>query len=179
MTATTTHDKEPARAADVLAGQASWAVECADALVGSRALPDDSVQCVVTSPPYWGLRDYGVAGQIGLEGSMWDYIEKLAMVFREVHRVLHPTGTAWLVLGDSYAGSWGAQSRANGTDNTSTLEGGSVLHARQIKAHPRTTLTGSTKRTPGLKPKDLIGVPWRVAFALQEEGWWPRTSPSA
>lgn len=144
----------------------------ADVIEGLRQLPDESVQCVVTSPPYWGLRDYGVDGQIGLEETPADFVARLVDVFREVSRVLRRDGTCWINLGDSYAGSWGAQSR--GVDYAGGLEGGRTLSARQINAHPKSVLTGSTKRTPGLKPKDLVGIPWRVAFALQDAGWWLR-----
>lgn len=137
-------------------------------------LKDHSVQCVVTSPPYWGLRDYQTEGQFGLEATPREYVDTMVQVFREVWRVLKDDGTLWLNLGDSYAGSWGAQSRPNGNDLKSTLEGGSPLSARQILAHPKETGTGSLKHTPGLKVKDLIGLPWRVAFALQEDGWYLR-----
>lgn len=133
-----------------------------------------SVQCCVTSPPYWGLRDYGCEGQLGLEETPERYVENMVRVFREVRRALADDGTLWLNLGDSYAGSWGAQSRPDGTDEGSTLEGGSPLSARQIEVHPKRTLTGSLKNTPGLKPKDLVGIPWMVAFALRADGWWLR-----
>jgi DNA modification methylase len=139
-----------------------------------RSLLDNSVHCVVTSPPYWGLRDYGHPGQLGLEATPQEYVERMVQVFREVRRVLAEDGTLWLNLGDTYAGSWGAQSRPNGTDAGSTLQGGSRLSARQIKAHPCETGTGFRKNTPGLKTKDLVGIPWRVAFALQSDGWWLR-----
>jgi DNA modification methylase len=140
---------------------------------GLRQLPDESVHCVVTSPPYWGLRDYGVEGQIGLESTYGTYVSTLVSVFEDIRRVLRNDGTLWLNLGDCYAGSWGAQSR--GSDTPGTLEGGPMLSARQIQAHPKTTLTGSKNRFPGLKPKDLVGLPWRVAFALQSSGWWLRS----
>lgn len=146
-----------------------------DVLDGLRSLPDESVHCVVTSPPYWGLRDYGVAGQIGLEPTHVEFIGRLVDVFREVRRVLRNDGTLWLNMGDSYAGAWGAQSR--GDDYPGTLDHPSrrTISARQIAAHPNgTTKTGSLKRTPGLKPKDLMGMPWRLAFALQDDGWWLR-----
>lgn len=145
----------------------------ADVMDGLRQLPDESVHCVVTSPPYWGLRDYGVEGQIGLESTFGTYVTTMADVFDEVRRVLRNDGTLWLNLGDCYAGSWGAQSR--GSETAGTLEGGSMLSARQIEAHPKTTRTGSANRFPGLKPKDLVGIPWRVAFALQARGWWLRS----
>jgi DNA modification methylase len=163
--------------ADVLAGRRSWWVEQADVLDALRAMPSESVNCVCTSPPYFGLRDYGIAGQIGLEPTPAEYVATMVRVFAEVRRVLRKDGTLWLNLGDSYAGSWGAQSRPGYSDGSSTLEGGSTISARQIAAHPRLSGgTGSLKRTPGLKPKDLIGIPWRVAFALQEDGWYLRSA---
>jgi DNA modification methylase len=116
---------------------------------------------VVTSPPYFGLRDYGIAGQIGLEPTPEGYVAAIVDVFREVRRVLRDDGTCWLNLGDSYASSGAIDHRE---DNT-TGRGGMI---------PR-----SEKRTaptpPGLKPKDLIGIPWRVAFALQADGWYLRS----
>ena len=126
-------------------------------------LPDESVHCVVTSPPYWGLRDYGVDGAIGLEATFEQHLGTLVDVFAEVRRVLRSDGTLWLNYGDAYAGSWGAQSRGNPCVKTSTLSGGQGTH------------TGSLKRTPTLKPKDLMMMPARVAMALQADGWWLRS----
>lgn len=137
--------------------------DCRDVL---KTLPDESVHCVVTSPPYFGLRDYGAAGQVGLEPTHIEYVNALADTFEEVRRVLRADGTCWLNLGDSYAGSWGAQGHR---------ETPAVMSRNSIKNHPKTAAnTGSGSRTPGLKAKDLIGVPWRVAFALQDRGWWLR-----
>ena len=132
-------------------------------------LPDESVHCVVTSPPYFGLRDYGVAGAIGLEPTFDEHLDVIVRVFREVRRVLRHDGTCWLNYGDAYAGSWGAQSRGNPCVETSTLSGG------QVYAGPKGTHTGSVKRTPGLKPKDLLMMPARIALALQSDGWWLRS----
>jgi DNA modification methylase len=147
----------------------------ADVLEGLRQLPDESVHCVVTSPPYWGLRDYGVAGQIGLEPTPQGFVDKMVAVFRAVRRVLRSDGTLWLNIGDAYAGSWGAQSRGDYTPGTLDYPSKSILSARQIEAAQRHAAgIGSAKRTPGLKPKDLMGMPWRVAFALQADGWWLR-----
>jgi len=146
--------------------------DCRDIL---RTLPEKSVQCCVTSPPYFGLRDYGHSDQIGLEATPDEFVAAMVAVFRAVWRVLADNGVLWLNLGDSYAGSWGAQSRPNpGNQTSSNLQGGSTLSARQIAAGPRGTRLGSMKNTPGLKPKDLIGIPWRVAFALQADGWYLR-----
>jgi DNA modification methylase len=123
-----------------------------------RALPDASVHCCVTSPPYFGLRDYGVAGQIGLEPMPDEYVAQMVAVFREVRRVLRDDGTLWLNLGDSYAASTKGSS---GVGKNATNKG-TLLADR------------SWQVPPGLKPKDLIGIPWRVAFALQADGWWLR-----
>jgi len=134
-----------------------------------KLLPDKSVNCCVTSPPYFGLRDYGVDGQIGLEQTPDEYVAKLVSVFREVKRVLRDDGTLWLNLGDSYAGS-GKGSNPDGTPHPSTLLGKQGTNTG--------TVTG--KNMPqkasaiGLKSKDLIGIPWRVAFALQADGWYLR-----
>src|SRR5690606_28083797 len=117
-----------------------------DVIETLRTLPDGFVHTCVTSPPYWGLRDYGVPGQIGLEETPEEYVEKMGEVFREVRRVLRDDGTLWLNLGDSYANS-----NAGGN--------------RRM----------SLKSTKGLKPKDLVGIPWRVAFALQSDGWYLRS----
>lgn len=111
---------------------------CGDALEVLSRLPRGSVNCCVTSPPYWGLRDYGVDGQIGLDESMGKYIERLVGVFREVRRVLDPEGTLWLNLGDSY-------------------------------------VTSRTARKCDLSAKNLAGIPWRVALALQTDGWYLRS----
>lgn len=152
-------------------------VRCGDALTLLQQMPDESVQCCITSPPYWGLRDYGMEGQLGMERTPEEYIVRLCAVFSEVRRVLSGDGTLWLNLGDSYAGSWGAQSRGNTTgERTSTLQGSSMLSARQIAQHPHLEGgTGSLKRTPGIKTKDLVGIPWMVAFALRADGWYLRS----
>lgn len=137
-----------------------------------KTLPDASVHCVVTSPPYWGLRDYGVDGQIGLEQSVHTWVEEMVAVFREVRRVLRDDGTLWLNLGDSYCSAPPGTKRP-GASESSTLHG---VNSERYRG----TLDASqgqkrdTSRVPGLKPKDLIGQPWRVAFALQADGWWLR-----
>lgn len=121
-----------------------------------QSIPDGSVDCVVTSPPYYGLRDYGMPEQIGMEPSPAEFVAKLVSVFSECRRVLKPGGTCWVNLGDSYAGA-GYSNHAN-TGGAKREEGGKQKH-----------MTSS-----GLKPKDLMGMPWRLAFALQDEGWWLR-----
>jgi DNA modification methylase len=150
--------------------------DCRDVL---RTLPDESVHCVVCSPPYWGLRDYGNAQfGIGLEETVDEHVAALVGVFREVRRVLRSDGTLWVNYGDAYAGSWGAQGRG---DKRSEMEIGDrieghrrkTLSEQQIIAHPKRAQTGSRKRT-GCKAKDLIGLPWMLAFALRADGWWLR-----
>ena len=119
-------------------------------------LPRESVQCVVTSPPYWGLRDYDVPDQIGLEPTLPQFINRLIAVFQEVKRVLKQGGTFWLNVGDGYTSgnrTWRAPDKKN--------------RARAMSVRPETP--------EGLKPKDLIGVPWRLALALQEDGWYLRS----
>lgn len=153
--------------ATVIAGRARWCVVEGDALASLRTLPDASVQCCVTSPPYWGLRDYGAEGQIGQETTPEEYVARLVEVFREVRRVLRDDGVLWLNLGDSYAGSWGAQSRASGNVSDTS--------AHQVAASPKRTRTGSIPAGSGLKPKDLVGIPWMVAFALRADGWYLRS----
>jgi DNA modification methylase len=148
-----------------------------DALDVLRQLPSESVHMCCTSPPFYGLRDYGVAGQIGLEDTPELWVSRLVEVFREVRRVLRADGTLWLEVGDSYAGSWGAQSRGNTTgEDKSTLQGTSPLSARQIENHPQFgSRTGTRAIGNGVKPKDLIGAPWLLAFALRADGWYLRS----
>ncbi len=122
-----------------------------------RGLPDQSVQTCITSPPYWGLRDYGVDGQLGLEKTPEEYVEKMVAVFREVRRVLRDDGTLWLNLGDSYASEWACNRRSK-IDNKAP-----VLAERKRRG-----------KSAGLKEKDMVGIPWRVAFALQADGWYLR-----
>ncbi len=130
-----------------------------------KDVPACSVQCAVTSPPYYGLRDYGVDGQIGLEETPEAYVEKLVQVFREVRRVLKDDGTLWLNLGDSYNGS-GKGANADG----------SAGKAGKINSGSKGTQLGTFTKSnvEGLKPKDLIGIPWMVAFALRADGWFLR-----
>lgn len=140
--------------------------DCRDVL---GSLADGSINCCVTSPPYFGLRDYGVEGQLGLEPTPDEFVSAMVEVFREVRRVLRDGGTLWLNLGDSYAGSWGAQGRSG------QLSDRSIISAQQIAAAAKKkSRTGSIPPGSGLKPKDLVGIPWRVAFALQADGWYLR-----
>ena len=152
-----------------------------------KTLPDSSVHCCVTSPPYFGLRDYGCEDQIGLEQTPDAFVEELVAVFREVKRVLRNDGTLWLNLGDSYAAQRG------GTEMPAeTLAGGKNGKSKDLSAYrgrgfSEKMLTGQESapsrdnpvahrnaRAFGLKHKDLIGIPWRVAFALQADGWYLR-----
>jgi DNA modification methylase len=134
-----------------------------------KTLPDNRFDCIVTSPPYWGLRDYGCEGQIGLEPTLQEYIDTMVAVCGELKRALKPEGTFWLNIGDAYAGSWGAQSR-DGKENAQSRS-----RETQIRAHPKMGIgTGSLSKTPGLKAKDLMMIPARLAIALQEQGWWIR-----
>jgi len=137
-----------------------------DCIEVMRGLAPESVHCCVTSPPYYGLRDYGVEGQIGLEETPEAYVARLVDVFREVRRVLRDDGTLWLNLGDSYAGSGkgpsGNFSKGNAADKARNMYGSEA--GRKV----------SSLIPEGLKAKDLIGIPWRVAFALQADGWYLR-----
>lgn len=128
-----------------------------DALAQLRTLPGASVQCCITSPPYYGLRDYGAEGQIGLEPTPAEYVGRLVAVFREVRRVLVDTGTLWLNLGDSYSGSGkGGEDPTIGERNL-----GGLSYPKMVRG--------------GAKPKDLLGIPWLVAFGLRADGWWLRS----
>lgn len=167
--------------------------DCLDVL---RTLPDESVHCCVTSPPYWGLRDYGHDGQIGLEETPEAYVSRLVEVFREVRRVLRSDGTLWLNLGDSYNNTdkWGGGGGNTGKQTIAWTHADSNCVHEPIDDEDsgfsaqcvRCRKCGGSgiveswavrrKRDAvgGLKPKDLVGIPWRVAFALQADGWWLR-----
>ncbi|MCC8445429.1 DNA-methyltransferase [Xanthomonas translucens] len=126
-----------------------------DALNVLQRLPDASVQCIVTSPPYWGLRDYAVVDQIGLEPTLIQFIHRLQAIFSEARRVLKDDGVLWVNIGDGYTSGnrrWRAPDKKN--------------PARAMNIRPDTP--------EGLKPKDLMGIPWRLAFALQDDGWFLR-----
>jgi len=158
----------------------TWRILTGDSATALRELPEAAADCCVTSPPYWGLRDYQMDEQLGLEPTPDEYVTRMVEVFREVRRVLRDDGTLWLNIGDSYAGGgcgardaerWPKQSR---NDHMPT-------HAK------KTWLTGGAKTeevairsrnvgsAAGCKPKDLIGVPWLLAFALRADGWWLRS----
>ena len=135
-------------------------IHCGDAVEVLRSLPAESVNCVVTSPPYYALRDYGVAGQIGLERSPEEYVDKMVEVFTECRRVLRSDGTLWLNIGDSYAGSnkgKGKKVHTGVQPDASNI--GDIITTFNIK---------------GYKNKDIIGIPWLLAFALRDSGWYLR-----
>ena len=140
-----------------------------DALTVLHGLADRSVDCCVTSPPYWGLRDYGVAGQLGLEPTPALYVQKMVEVFREVRRVLSDRGTLWLNLGDSYASN-GPTGHGGWDGNNKNPDGTPRLNRQAGDKWSRTSTA-----VGGLKPKDMVGIPWRVAFALQADGWYLRS----
>jgi hypothetical protein len=209
-----------ATAAEVIAGTAAWGVDCSDALAGLRGLPDGCVQCCITSPPFYGLRDYGTATweggspdcdhaevkgttrggrcssltggqdaaphkgqyrsvcgkcgarrvdrQIGLEDTPDAYAARLVEVFREVRRVLHPSGVLWLNMGDSYATN-GYLGRRDKAGFGSAVNGGERGKAYDFQKRGRLR--------DGLKEKDLLGTPWALAFALRADGWYLRCAP--
>lgn len=135
-----------------------------DCLEGLCNLPSDSVDCCVTSPPYFNLRDYGVANQIGLEDTPEQYIQKLVNVFHEVKRVLTPAGTLWVNIGDSYAGS--GKGAAKYPDN--------AMKYKQCTNKGTVGCVSIVKKISEYKKKDLIGIPWMLAFALRNDGWYLR-----
>lgn len=154
-----------------------------DALSVMRSLPDASVDCCVTSPPYYGLRDYGSEGQYGLEASPAEYVETMRALFSEVRRVLADDGTLWLNIGDSYSGSWGNQGRKEGRGTQRPVNGQMLTPVHDGRYPTEGSRTGAIK--PGAPPaKNLMGIPWRVAFALQDDGWvlrndiiWAKPNP--
>lgn len=137
-------------------------IYCGDALTVLKTWPDSFVQCVVTSPPYWGLRDYGVKGQLGLEKTPEEYVAKMVDIFREVRRVLRDDGTLWLNLGDSY------------NSNPSNNQGKGIENSKIGLREGARSLGRQKRNINNLKPKDLVGIPWTVAFALRADGWYLR-----
>jgi len=142
---------------------ATWhdRVVTGDALTILARMPSAIADVCITSPPYWSLRDYGMPGQLGLEPTPETYVQRLVLVCREIKRVLKPGRTLWLVLGDTYYSGAGPCQRAGG---------------RAAPHHPRGLPPHRRPHMPGLKPKDLVGIPWRVALALQADGWWLRNA---
>ena len=172
-------------------------IHTGDALDVLRTLPDGAARCCVTSPPYWGLRDYGAEGQLGLEKTPEEYVARMVEVFREVRRVLADDGTLWLNLGDSYArnpakggsGPGGKESAYHG-DVYGRAQGANRTRDDDTRSQPGADCSGRVGRisqgpgdrvlergrdAPSPKEKDLVGIPWRVAFALQADGWYLRS----
>lgn len=137
-----------------------------DALTTLQGFPDKSVNCIVTSPPYWMLRDYNVVGQIGMEKTPEEYVSVMVAIFREARRVLRDDGTLWLNIGDSYASSGKNRTEKQATEK-STLKGSLDTQASILKQ--------PSKLVSDLKPKDLVGIPWMLAFALRADGWYLRS----
>ncbi len=141
-----------------------------DCVESMKALPNQSINCCVTSPPYFGLRDYGVDGQIGLEQTPDEYVAKMVEVFREVRRVLRDDGTLWLNIGDSYVGAT-SQHKDGGSQGHN-----SCISKKTMSGIPQNG-RGDRNRAlykAGIKMKDLIGIPWMLAFALRADGWYLR-----
>lgn len=144
-------------------------------------LPAESVNCCVTSPPYYALRDYGVAGQIGMEPTLQEYLDTMVGVFREVWRVLRPDGTCWVNMGDTYAsgGDRGGQGAGGKMADRAVVaartgRGGRLASPKHASAEASAFCGPNQFPQDGIKPKDIMGVPWRVAFALQADGWYLR-----
>ena len=135
-----------------------------------KTFPSESINCCITSPPYWGLRDYGVEGQLGLESTPEEYVTKMVEVFREVKRVLRKDGTLWLNLGDSYAGYWGDK-KAREENRPSMADTNGWTNGFNMNARPDFHNAFDEMK---IKPKDLVGIPWMVAFALRADGWYLR-----
>jgi DNA modification methylase len=142
-------------------------------------LPAGSARTCITSPPYFGLRDYGVDGQIGLEETPDAYVAEMVALFREVWRVLADDGTLWLNIGDSYVGGKGQSGQGSPEFQAQRAASGESInqayHQIAGKKQTRPTDDRAKMREAGLKPKDLMGIPWRVAFALQADGWYLRS----
>lgn len=135
-------------------------IHCGDCLELMKDIQNSSIHCCITSPPYWGLRDYGCAGQVGLEETPDEFIQKMVDIFREVRRILRPDGTLWLNLGDTYSTGGLGHGSGKQTTNHGSCNGNHIEKAR--------------KAPIWYKRKELLGIPWRVAFALQADGWYLR-----
>lgn len=147
-------------------------IHIGDAIKKLKLLPSNSVDCVITSPPYYGLRNYGVKGQLGLEKTPELYIKKMVMLFEEIRRVLKPSGTVWLNIGDSY---WGGKGKS-GQEKKSSLQ--ERIHTgesfNKVCQNIEQDIRPTDRKHPHIKPKDLIGIPWMLAFALRKKGWYLR-----
>lgn len=142
---------------------------CMDALEGLKLLPDNSIHCIVTSPPYYGLRDYGVKGQVGLERTPLEYIFRLTEIFNEAKRVLRTDGTLWLNIGDSYSSHKDCK-----TPVQSIAKGYRSEKAHYLDKEKSVANNSKMLKSLGFKNKELMGIPWRLAFSLQDEGWYLR-----
>ena len=155
----------------------TWRILTGDVRDSLKSLPEQSVQTCVTSPPYWGLRDYGVTGQLGLESTPEAYVAAMVEVFREVRRVLKDDGTLWLNLGDSYCSQGGThdgrEDNQPGVGAKRVWRDGSGRADGIVDERGQRNRNGNT--VPGLKAKDLVGIPWMVAFALRADGWYLRS----
>jgi DNA modification methylase len=147
----------------------TWEIRQGDALKRLREMPDESVQCCVTSPPYWGLRDYGVDGQLGLESTPEEFVAGMVEVLAEVRRVLRDDGTLWLNIGDSY---WTAKGTPGG--EIAGRNGANADPKQPARRFGKRPQDGPPPPDTGIKPKDLVGIPWMLAFALRADGWYLR-----
>ena len=146
-----------------------------DCLPGLATLPDNSVDCCVTSPPYYALRDYGAVGQIGLEDTPEQFIQKLVEVFAQVRRVLKPKGTLWLNIGDSYWGGKGKSGQSYSAEyQNERYNAGRSFNGAHHQMGGKSQTRPNDRKHPDYKPKDLIGIPWMLAFALRADGWYLR-----
>lgn len=146
-----------------------------DCLTKLKEILSESIDCCITSPPYWGLRDYGVECQLGLEKTPEEYVDRMVEVFREVKRVLKKEGTLWLNLGDTYNANY----RWGGLDTCGKIQLGNkgshnFMNINRKKDRTTKRWGGGQNHVEGLLPKNLVGIPWRVAFALQKDGWYLR-----
>jgi site-specific DNA-methyltransferase (cytosine-N4-specific) len=130
-------------------------IHIGDSRILLKQIPSESIQCIITSPPYWGLRDYGHQNQIGLESQLDEYLSELKTVFTELYRILKKNGIFWLVIGDGYTS-------------------GNRKYRAYDKKNPARYLSKRPDTPKGLKDKDLLGIPWRIAFLLQDSGWYLR-----
>lgn len=146
----------------------SWEIRQGNSLDLLAEMEPDSVQTVITSPPYWGLRDYGHPGQLGLEATPAEYVDRMVELFRGIRRALKSDGTLWLNLGDSYAGGGRAGKNPE-------YQKKHTVFGKPVSGDVGGRYGLPVKVPAGLKPKDLCGIPWRVALALQADGWWLRS----
>src|SRR3990167_6418846 len=145
---------------------------CGDSLTELKKMENGSIDCCVTSPPYWGLRDYGIEGQLGLEKTPEEYVAKMVELFSEVKRFLKDDGTLWLNLGDSYWGGKGSNANLDkGIENR--IAEGRTIQRPQTRIQNMKVIPTNNKHE-SIKSKDLVGIPWMVAFALRADGWYFR-----